>query len=115
VSQGCIFCKIVAGEMSSSFIYQDDEVTAFKDINPQAPSHILIVPNKHIGSVGDASGEDQAVLGKLLLAAAQIAQEKGVANRGYRLVINTGVDGGQSVSHLHVHLLAGRQMSWPPG
>lgn len=115
MSQGCIFCKIVAREMNSSFVYQDDEVTAFKDINPQAPSHILIVPNKHIGSVGDASGKDQAVLGKLLLAAAQIAQEKGVANNGYRLVINTGADGGQSVSHLHVHLLAGRQMSWPPG
>jgi histidine triad (HIT) family protein len=101
--------------MSSSFVYQDEEVTAFNDINPQAPSHILIVPNKHIGSVSDASAEDQAVLGKLLLAAAQIAQEKGVADKGYRLVINTGADGGQSVSHLHVHLLAERKMSWPPG
>jgi histidine triad (HIT) family protein len=114
VSKGCIFCKIVAGEIGLP-LYQDEDVTAFKDIQPQAPVHILLVPNKHIVSVSDASPEDQALLGKLLLTAAKIAQVEGVAEGGYRLVTNSGAEAGQSVFHLHVHLLGGRRMSWPPG
>lgn len=114
MSQDCIFCKIAAGEMGD-IIYQDETVTAFKDIGPQAPTHILIIPNKHIASLDKAQPEDQALLGRLLLTAAQIARDQGAAAEGYRLVINTGSQGGQTVFHLHVHLLAGRPMTWPPG
>ena len=113
--QDCLFCKIVDEKSEGSLLYQDEEVTAFRDINPQAPIHILIVPNKHIVSPSDSTAEDQAVLGKLLLTAAKLAQDEGVTDQGYRLVINTGPDGGQSVFHLHLHLLAGRRMTWPPG
>lgn len=114
MSQDCIFCKIAAGEMGDPPLYQDDQVTAFRDINPQAPTHILIIPNKHIVSMNEANAEDQAVLGKLLLTAADIARQEGVSE-GYRLVINTGSKAGQSVFHIHLHLLAGRSMKWPPG
>jgi histidine triad (HIT) family protein len=115
MSQECIFCKIAAGELGGPPLYQDEDVTAFQDINPQAPIHVLIIPNKHIVSVDDASEEDQTLLGKLMFTAAKIAREEGVADKGYRLVINTGAQGGQAVFHLHVHLLAGRNMTWPPG
>lgn len=101
--------------MGGSPLFQDDQVTAFKDLNPQAPVHILVVPNKHITSVSTAGEADQALLGKLLLVAAQLAESEGVAGSGYRLVINTGSDGGQSVPHVHVHLLGGRRLTWPPG
>lgn len=114
MSQDCIFCKIAAGEMGGPPLYQDEEVTAFRDINPQAPTHILIIPNKHIASVGEATEADQAMLGKLLLTAAKLAQDEGIAD-GYRLVTNTGARAGQSVFHLHIHLLGGRRMTWPPG
>jgi len=110
MSNDCIFCKIIAGEMGAPPLYQDDDVTAFRDINPQAPTHILIVPNKHIASVSEASAEDQAVLGKMMLTAAKIAQDEGVAGSGYRLVINNGSEAGQVVFHLHVHLMGGRKM-----
>lgn len=113
MSQDCIFCKIAAGEMGGPPLYQDEDVTAFKDINPQAPKHILIIPNKHVASVSDAAAEDQALLGKLLLTAAKIAEDEGLS--GYRLVTNTGPEAGQSVFHLHFHLLGGRRMTWPPG
>lgn len=112
MSQDCIFCKIAAGDMGET-IYQDDEVTAFKDINPQAPTHILIIPNKHIASLNETNGEDQALLGQLLLAASKIARQQGLTD--YRLVINTGPQSGQSVFHIHLHLLGGRTMHWPPG
>jgi histidine triad (HIT) family protein len=115
MSQDCIFCKVAAGEMGDPPVYQDDQVTAFNDINPQAPTHILIIPNKHIASLDQARAEDQALLGHLLLTAAEIARDKGLTDSGYRLVINTGSGAGQSVFHLHVHLLAGRTMRWPPG
>ncbi|MEW5961545.1 MAG: histidine triad nucleotide-binding protein [Chloroflexota bacterium] len=114
MSQDCIFCKIAAGEFGGPPLYQDEQVTAFRDINPQAPTHILLVPNKHIASLDEAALDDQALLGKLLLTAADIARQEG-ASRGYRLVINTGAPAGQSVFHIHVHLLAGRSMKWPPG
>ncbi len=114
MSQDCIFCKIAAGEFGGPPLYQDEQVTAFRDINPQAPTHILIIPNKHIASVDEAAAEDQALLGKLLLTAADIARKERVST-GYRLVINTGPPAGQSVFHIHVHLLGGRNMKWPPG
>jgi histidine triad (HIT) family protein len=115
MSQDCIFCKIVAGQIGGTPLYQDDQVTAFRDVNPQAPVHILIVPNKHLISLNEASDEDQTLLGRLMRTAAQLARTEGVAEDGYRLVANTGANGGQSVFHLHLHLLAGRRLTWPPG
>ena len=115
MSQDCVFCKIAAGEFGGPPIYQDEQVTAFKDINPQAPLHILIIPNKHIASLDEATAKDQALLGYLMLTAAQIARDHGVVDQGYRLVTNTGPQAGQTVFHIHLHLLAGRNMTWPPG
>jgi histidine triad (HIT) family protein len=103
----CIFCRIIKKEEAADIIYQDEEITAFYDKRPAAPVHILIVPNKHIASVNEAGQEDTELLGKLILRAGKIAEEQGVAERGYRLVINTGLEGGQSVYHLHLHLIAG--------
>lgn len=110
----CLFCKIIEGSVPSKSVYQDEHCFAFNDINPQAPMHILVIPRKHIASLADAQKEDQSVLGHLLWAAAEIARSKGLAN-GYRTVISTGRDGGQTVDHLHVHVLGGRAMHWPPG
>ncbi len=110
MSDDCIFCKIIAGEMGDPPLYQDDDVTAFRDINPQAPTHILIVPNKHMASVNEALPEDQTVLGKMMLTAAKLAQDEGVAESGYRLIINNGLEAGQVVFHLHMHLMGGRKM-----
>ena len=115
MSQDCIFCKIAAGEIGGPPVYQDNHVTAFKDLNPQSPTHILVIPNKHITSVSNATDEDQMLLGELILTAAKVADQEGLAGNGYRLVINTGAHGGQTVFHLHVHLLGGRNMVWPPG
>ena len=111
----CIFCRIVAGEIPAKRVYEDDAVLAFADLHPQAPTHILLIPKQHIESVAHAGPEHAAVLGQLLLAAAEVARRLDVADSGYRLVTNIGEDGGQSVFHLHVHLLAGRPMRWPPG
>ncbi len=105
-----IFSKIIAKEIPSQMVYQDDRVTAFKDINPQAPVHILIVPNKEIPTVNDVTTEDEAVLGHMLVVAKQIAAEQGLAERGYRLIINCRDDGGQEVYHLHMHLMGGRNL-----
>lgn len=110
----CIFCKIIAGEIPSGKVFEDDKVFAFSDINKQSPMHVLIVPKKHIASLDHASAEDIQVLGHLHAVAAEIARKTGLTN-GYRTVINTGPDGGQTVDHLHVHLLGGRAMHWPPG
>ncbi len=115
MSQDCIFCKIAASQVRSTPLFQDEQVTAFRDINPQAPTHILIIPNKHIVSLNEADEADQALLGKLMLTAARLARSEGVAGDGYRLVLNTGPNSGQSVFHVHVHLLAGRRLTWPPG
>lgn len=105
-----IFSKIIAGEIPADKIFQDDRVTAFKDINPQAPVHILIVPNKEIPTVNDVTEEDEATLGHMLVVAKQIAREQGIAEGGYRLIINCGDDGGQEVYHLHLHLMGGRKL-----
>jgi histidine triad (HIT) family protein len=110
MSQDCIFCKIIAGEMGGPLLYQDDEVTVFRDINPKAPTHILVVPNKHLASASEATEEDQAVLGKLLLVAAKFATDEGITDSGYRLIINNGRQAGQEVFHLHLHLMGGRKM-----
>jgi histidine triad (HIT) family protein len=110
MSRDCIFCKIVAGEIGGPLLYQDDEVTAFRDIHPQAPTHILVVSNKHLVSVSEATEDDQAVLGKLLLIAAKFARDEGVVDDGYRLIINNGRQAGQEVFHLHLHLMGGRKM-----
>lgn len=111
----CLFCKIVAGEIASDIVYQDDKVMAFKDINPQAPLHLLIIPRKHIATINDAVAEDQAVLGHMILTAKHVAKELTIAEDGYRLLFNVNKHGGQEVYHIHLHLLAGRQMLWPPG
>lgn len=110
----CVFCRIAQGEAESRIVYQDEDVTAFHDRNPQAPTHILIIPNRHITNVDHVKPEDAALMGKLFVIARQIAKDQGL-EAGYRLVVNTGRQAGQSVFHLHMHLLGGRPMSWPPG
>lgn len=110
----CLFCKILSGEIPAKPLHEDGDVFAFADINPQAPVHVLVVPRKHVASLDHVGEGDGALLGKLLETAARIAREKGLA-QGYRVVINTGSHGGQTVDHLHVHLLGGRPMHWPPG
>lgn len=109
-----IFGKIIRKEIPADIVYEDDLALAFKDITPQAPVHILVIPKKPIPKLADASSEDQALMGHLLLTAKQVAEEAGLSN-GYRLVVNTGSDGGQTVYHFHIHILGGRQMKWPPG
>ena len=110
----CIFCKIVAGQIPSKKVWEDDRAYAFHDIDPKAPTHILVVPKKHLASLAHAEAEDEALLGHLLLAASQIAREQGLG-KGYRVAISTGAEGGQTFDHLHLHILGGRQMHWPPG
>lgn len=111
----CIFCKIVEGELPAEIIFESDSVVAFKDLNPVAPFHCLIIPRKHIATINDIAPDDQNVVGELSVAAASIAAQQGFANDGYRTVMNCGDDGGQTVYHIHLHLLAGRKLTWPPG
>lgn len=110
----CLFCKIVAGQIPSKKVYEDDRVFAFHDIDPKAPKHILVIPKRHVASLADAQAGDEALLGHILTTAAAIARDHGLG-KGYRVVISTGPEGGQTVDHLHLHLLGGRQMHWPPG
>lgn len=110
----CLFCKIVSGAIPAARLYEDDTVLAFPDIHPQAPTHILVIPKKHIASHAHAAAGDEEMLGHLMMAVNALAKEKHL-DGGYRLVINTGPDGGQTVDHMHVHLLGGRPMHWPPG
>jgi histidine triad (HIT) family protein len=110
-----IFEKIVAREIPARIIFEDKEVLAFHDIRPQAPIHVLIIPKKHFSRIAQVESDDAALLGKLLLTARDLAQELGIAQTGFRLVINNGPNGGETVPHLHVHLLGGRPMAWPPG
>jgi histidine triad (HIT) family protein len=112
-TKNCIFCKIARGEIPSKTLVNSKEMIVFRDIAPQAPTHILIVPKKHVGSLDDMTDSD--LLGRMMTLAAALARQEGVAKTGYRTVINTGSDGGQSVDHLHMHLLGGRKMTWPPG
>src|SRR5215475_237675 len=114
MSADCLFCKIAAKQIPSKVVYEDEDVFAFEDIGPQAPTHVLIIPRKHVASLNDATAEDQAVLGKVQLVAADLARKVGLGD-GYRTVINTGKGAGQTVFHLHVHLLGGRMFHWPPG
>jgi histidine triad (HIT) family protein len=111
----CIFCKIIAGEIPSTQVYNDDLVTAFRDINPAAPTHVLIIPNRHIASVNDLTSDDEPLMGYLFTVAKQIAAQEGIAESGYRLIVNTGPDGGQEVFHIHLHLLGGQRMRHPMG
>jgi histidine triad (HIT) family protein len=113
--ENCLFCKIIAGEISGDFVHQDERCVVIRDINPQAPTHVLVIPRDHLESLDDASQRDEGVLGHLLRVAARVANELGHAEQGYRSVINTGAGAGQSVFHLHVHVLAGRPLGWPPG
>jgi histidine triad (HIT) family protein len=111
----CLFCKIVAREIPGSIVFEDDHVLAFDDINPQAPTHVLLVPKRHIASLNDLTPGDDQIVGELARRAAAIAKERGIADKGYRTVLNTNRDAGQTVFHIHMHLLGGRAMQWPPG
>ncbi|MFZ5879782.1 MAG: histidine triad nucleotide-binding protein [Chloroflexota bacterium] len=111
----CIFCKIVKNEAAASIVYRDEQVTAFRDIHPAGPTHILIVPNRHIGSVSELTSGDEGLAGHLLTVAGQLAAREGIAQSGYRIITNTGANGGQTVFHLHVHLIGGQPMRHPMG
>ncbi len=111
----CLFCKMVAGEIKPKTVYEDNEILAFKDINPQAPVHILIIPKKHLATLNDVSPEQSTLIGKLALTATQLAKQTSIAESGYRTVMNCNADAGQSVFHIHLHLLGGRRLHWPPG
>ena len=115
MSDSCIFCKIVSGEAKATTVYRDEQATAFRDINPVAPTHILIVPNKHIESVNMLASADEQLIGHLFMVASQLADQEGISTGGYRLITNTGVDGGQTVLHLHMHLIGGQRMRYPMG
>ena len=111
----CIFCKIASGEIETDFVYEDDQVVAFRDLNPQAPTHVLVIPREHIATTNDLTEDNAAVVGRMTLAAKQIAEQEGIAERGYRTVLNCNAEAGQSVFHIHLHVLGGRPMGWPPG
>ena len=113
--QDCLFCKIIAGEIPGEFVHQDELCVVIRDINPQAPTHVLIIPREHLESLDEASHKDEAMLGHLLRVGARIANDEGLSESGYRSVVNTGAGAGQSVFHFHVHVLGGRPMHWPPG
>jgi len=115
VMENCIFCKIVRGESPSETLYQDDQVTAFRDIHPVAPTHVIIVPNKHYNSISEIEKEDEQMVGRLFYIANKIAREEGIEKNGYRLIINHGKHGGQEIYHLHLHLIGGRRMQHPVG
>ena len=110
----CLFCKIIAGEIPSEKVYEDEKVYVFRDINPQAPTHMLVIPKKHLDSLDQVTEEDAELMAHVPLVIAQLAKEEGL-DKGYRVVVNTGEEGGQSVKHLHFHLLGGRSLQWPPG
>ena len=111
----CIFCKIAAGEIPADLVYESETAVAFRDINPQAPAHVLVIPRKHIATINDIDEDDQAIVGSLFSAAREIAASEGIAEDGYRAVMNCNEGAGQSVFHIHFHLLGGRAMGWPPG
>jgi len=107
----CIFCRIAAGEIPADIVYQDEELLAFRDINPQAPTHILIIPKEHIASLNDITSKHQALMGRIVLLARDLAEKEGISGKGYRLSVSTGADGGQLVPHVHFHLIGGRKLS----
>lgn len=114
-SSECLFCRIAAGDMNADVVREDDDTVAFRDINPQAPVHVLVIPRRHIPSVNDLEPGDAELVGRMFLAAKEIARDEGIADPGYRLVTNTGADAGQTVDHIHLHVIGGRAMKWPPG
>ncbi|MDX1253504.1 MAG: histidine triad nucleotide-binding protein [Gammaproteobacteria bacterium] len=111
----CLFCKMASGEIKPDIVYENDRVLAFNDINPQAPTHVLVVPKRHITTLNDLQEDDAALVGEMFLAARDIAKQTGIADSGYRTVMNCNADAGQSVWHIHLHVLGGRHMKWPPG
>lgn len=111
----CLFCKIAGGDIPADIIYESDTAVAFRDINPQAPTHVLVIPRRHIATINDLQDGDQEVVGDLFMVAAQIAAEDGIADDGYRVVMNCNAGAGQTVFHIHLHLVGGRAMTWPPG
>jgi histidine triad (HIT) family protein len=111
----CLFCGIVEGQVKGDVVYRDESIVAFRDIRPRAPVHILIVPRKHVASILELEVNDQAAIGQILIVIAKLAREHGIAESGFRVVVNSGADAGQTVFHLHFHLLGGRHFSWPPG
>jgi histidine triad (HIT) family protein len=111
----CLFCRIIEREIPASIVYEDDRVLAFNDINPQAPTHVLVIPKRHIATLADLSADDDQIVGELVRRAAAIAQERGIAAGGFRTVFNTNRDAGQTVFHIHLHLVGGRSLGWPPG
>jgi len=113
--QSCVFCQVVSGDMPSKKVYEDELTVAFEDVRPQAPTHVLLIPREHIESLNDASHSDEQLLGHMMRTAAKVANQLGIAEDGFRTVINTGPNGGQTVPHLHLHILGGRFMTWPPG
>lgn len=115
MSEDCIFCRIAQGEIPAQVVRQDEDTVAFRDIDPKAPTHVLVIPRRHIASVNVLTPEEAALVGKLFLAAKEIARDDGVAESGYRMVVNAGPDAGQSVDHVHLHVLGGRGLAWPPG
>lgn len=115
MSSDCLFCKILSGEIPAELVYESDTAVAFRDINPQAPTHVLVIPRKHISTINDIGDADQALVGSLFSAAREIAAKEGIAESGYRAVMNCNEGAGQSVFHIHLHVLGGRPMDWPPG
>ena len=113
--ENCLFCKIIAGEFPGTFVHQDERCVVIRDINPQAPMHVLVIPREHIESLDEVSQREEGLMGHLLRVGARVTNDEGHAENGYRTVINTGSGAGQSVFHVHVHVLAGRPMNWPPG
>ncbi len=111
----CLFCKIVSGEIPAATVFENDDILAFRDVNPQAPTHILVIPKRHIANINDADTPDELLLGQMVLTAKRLAKTEGFQEAGYRLVFNVNADGGQTVQHIHLHILAGRRMTWPPG
>lgn len=113
--QDCIFCRIVDGDIQAEVVREDADTIAFRDLDPRAPVHVLVIPKRHIASVNDVTAEDRDTMGALFVAAREVAEREQIAERGYRVVMNTGGDAGQSVHHAHLHVLGGRSMTWPPG
>lgn len=111
----CLFCRIIAGEIPGKFLYQDERLVVLQDVNPQAPLHALVIPRRHVATLNDLTSEDDGLIGEMVRRAAAIARERGVAENGYRTVFNCNADAGQTVFHIHLHLLGGRAMAWPPG
>lgn len=111
----CLFCKMVSGDIQPDVVFEDDDVLAFRDVNPQAPVHVLVIPKSHIATTNELTPEHAGLVGKMVLAARQIAADEGVAEPGYRMVLNCNPEAGQSVYHIHLHMLGGRPMGWPPG